>query len=246
MEKWRLLCLKTSDPHLNMAIEEAVLIAVNEGKSPSTVRFWRNARSVVLGRSQNIADEINIKECERHGVRVVRRFTGGGAVYQDFSNLNWTFVISRNSKLFPENFSTLYKLTCMAVIEGLKDLYLNAEFKQPNSIWIGDKKVSGLAAYIKRNAALCHGTLLVNTDINMVSKVLLRPRYPVTNIRNELKDNGVVSIFTIERAILRGFQKLYKIQVKPKRLSKYESSISRSLYEEKYGKNFWNLKGMHS
>lgn len=245
MEKWRLLRLTSSDPYLNMAIEEAVLIAVNEGKSPSTVRFWRNARSVVLGRSQNIAEEVNIRECEKHGVRVVRRFTGGGAVYQDFNNLNWTFVISRHSKLFPENFSQLYRLTCMAVIEGLKDLCVNAEFKQPNSIWIKNKKVSGLAAYIKRNAALCHGTLLVNTDINILSKVLSSPRYQVTNIRNELKDNVSISMFTIERAILRGFQNLYKIQVKPKGLSEYESSISRSLYEEKYRENFWNFKGMY-
>ncbi|MBS7605650.1 MAG: lipoate--protein ligase family protein [Candidatus Bathyarchaeia archaeon] len=245
MEKWRLLHSNFNDPYLNMAIEEAILIAVDEGKSPSTLRFWRNSRSVILGRSQNIIDEVNIEECERHRVKVVRRFTGGGAVYQDLGNLNWTFIISRDSELYPNAFSELYEFACNIVIGGLKDLGVNAEFIRPNSIFVKNKKISGLAAYIKRKAVLCHGTLLVHANLRILSKVLFKLRYEVTNIRDELENNSPVSMSAIKDAILHNFERRYKIEVKPGSLNTYEISLSKSLYEWKYRRDSWNFKGQY-
>ncbi len=246
MEKWRLLNLEFNDPYLNMAIEESILLAVNEGASPNTIRFWRNIKSVVMGRSQNLADEVNVEACKRHEVKILRRFTGGGTVYQDLGNLNWTFVISCYSKLYPKTLSDLYDSTCKVVIEGLKYLDADVEFKPPNSIWVKGKRVSGSAAYIKKNAALCHGTLLIDADLAILSKVLSRPRYPVTNIKNELKKHKFASVFGIQRAILRGFKKLYQIEVELGKLSEYEKELFRLLCEKKYKKRSWNFKGVSS
>ncbi|MBS7646478.1 MAG: biotin/lipoate A/B protein ligase family protein [Candidatus Bathyarchaeia archaeon] len=245
MEEWRILYSESNDPYLNMAIEEAILTAVNEGKSPSTVRFWRNSRSVILGRSQNVDEEVNIKECEKYKVQILRRFTGGGTVYQDLGNLNWTFVISRYSKFYPESFSELYEFSCNAVIEGLKEIGIDAEFRPPNSIWLKNKKVSGLAAYIKRNAVLCHGTLLVYAEIKILSKVLSKPRYEVTNIKDELKECSI-SMDDIKHAILHGIEKTYKIKVNPGDLNAYESVLSKFLYKERYERKSWNFKGTTS
>jgi lipoate-protein ligase A len=244
MEKWRLLNLEFKDPILNMAIEESILLAVNEGVSPNTIRFWKNIKSVVIGRSQNIADEVNVEACKRYGVKILRRLTGGGTVYQDLGNLNWTFVISCYSKLYPKTLSDLYYSSCRVVIEGLKYLGLDAEFKPPGSILVRDKKVSGSAAYFKKNAALCHGTLLIDANLTILSKVLSRPRYQVTNIKNELKKHKFSSVSTIQRTILRGFKKLYQIEVELGKLSEYEIELFRLLYKKKYKKNSWNLKGM--
>ncbi|MEM2370529.1 MAG: biotin/lipoate A/B protein ligase family protein [Candidatus Bathyarchaeia archaeon] len=243
MEKWRLLYSNLNDPYLNMAIEEALLVAVSEGKSPSTVRFWQNSRSALIGRSQNVIGEVNVEECGRHGVKIVRRFTGGGAVYQDLGNLNWTFVISGDSELYPATLSELYVFACNAVIEGLKNLNLDAKFIQPNSIFVKNKKVSGSAAYVKRKAALCHGTLLVHANIMILSKVLTKLRYEVTNIKDEMENGGSLSLHAIKDAILHSFERLYGVKVELGYLNKYEVYLSKLLYGEKYSKTSWNFKG---
>jgi lipoate-protein ligase A len=246
MEKWRLLNLGFNDPYLNMAIEESILLAVNEGLSPNTIRFWRNTKSVVIGRSQDVLDELNVEACRIYGVKIVRRFTGGGTVYHDLGNLNWTIVISYNSKLYPKTLSDLYNSTCKIVIEGLKYLGVNAEFKQPNSIWVKGKKISGVAAYVKKNAALSHGTLLIDADLAILSKVLSHLCYPVTNIKNELKKPKFALMPSIQRAILGVFKKLYQTEFELGKLSEYEKELSKLLYETKYKKSSWNFKGMSS
>lgn len=242
MEKWRLLCSNLADPCLNMAIEEALLVAVSEGKSPSTMRFWRNSRSVFIGRSQNVVEEVNAEECGRHGVKIVRRFTGGGAVYQDLGNLNWTFVISGDSRFYPTTLSELYGFACNTVIEGLKSLNVDAKFIQPNSIFVKNKKVSGSAAYVKRKAALCHGTLLVHANTMLLSKVLTKLRYEVTNIKDEVENSSLISLHAIRDAILQSFERLYGVEVELGCLNKYEVYLSRLLYREKYSKASWNFK----
>jgi lipoate-protein ligase A len=241
MEDWRILDLEYPDPYLNMAIEESILLVANEGLAPNTIRLWRNPRSVVIGRFQNVADEVDLKVCAKHGIKVVRRFTGGGTVYHDYGNLNWTVIVKKDSSLYPKMLLEIYKAMSNAVIEGLKSLKVHTRFKPPNIIEIGSKKISGLAAYVKRNAALCHGTLLVHADLNVLSKVLLRPRATVTTLQNELRER--ISISLAKEAIFCGFNELYGIEANPEKLNKYEKRIAETLYQEKYKRDEWNFKG---
>ena len=242
MEEWRVLDSRSFNPYRNMAIEEAVLLAVNEAKVPNTIRFWRNRQSVIIGRSQKIEEEVNLDKCRKLGVRILRRFTGGGAVYHDLGNLNWSIVVNRSSKLYPKTILEIYKEACGVIVKSLRCLGVNAEFEEPNAIMLAGKKVSGSAAYIKKNAALCHGTLLINTNLTTLNEVLARPRYVVTNIKNE--GGSSFSISLLKKMILLNLSKLYQIELKSGSLSPYEIELA-SLLEAKYRSKLWNFEGIY-
>ena len=85
---WRLLDLEYADAPSNLALEEAIAGQVGEGKSPSTLRLWRNRNAAIIGENQSAYAEVRLGACKELGAEVVRRFTGGGAVYHDLGNLN--------------------------------------------------------------------------------------------------------------------------------------------------------------
>ncbi|MCD6243144.1 lipoate--protein ligase family protein [Candidatus Bathyarchaeota archaeon] len=238
MESWRLLDLEYSDPYLNMAVEEAILIAADKRLSSNTIRFWRNPRSVILGRFQDVFCEVKLKICDKYGIEVVRRFTGGGAVYHDYGNLNWTIVVDKKHPLVPKIPTEIYEVVSKAVIEGIRFLGINANFKSPNAIQVRGRKISGLASYIKKNAILCHGTLLVNSNLSVLSEVLSRPRAEVTTLHHEL--NKYIPMSLMKGLILLGFSKLYGIVPKLEKLNNYEERIAQILYYKKYVTKEWN------
>ena len=244
MEEWRVLHSRSLNPYQNMAIEEAVLLSVNEAKAPNTIRFWRNTESVIIGRSQKIEEEVNLDKCVELGVKILRRFTGGGAVYHDLGNLNWSVVVNRSSILYPRTILEIYKESCGVIVGSLRHLGVDAKFEEPNNIMVGGKKVSGSAAYIKKNAALCHGTLLVNANLTNLNNVLSRPRYVVTNLINESEKGSYLTISLLKKAILINFGKLYRIKFKAGKLSQYEMRLA-SLFEAKYRSKCWNFKGIY-
>ncbi|MHA1711881.1 MAG: lipoate--protein ligase family protein [Candidatus Freyarchaeota archaeon] len=201
--------------------------------------------------------EVNLEVCTEYGLTIVRRFTGRGTVYHDLGNLNWTVVVDRNHMLVPRVPAEIYRVVSNAIIEGIKLLGMNAEFKPPNVIQIREKKISGLAAYVKKNAILCHGTLLVDADLDILSKVLkvdhkfcgqtlsrLRSsssHVEVTTLRHEL--NSRLPISLVKESILLGFDKLYNITPKLGKLNDYEEEMAQTLYHEKYARKEWNFRG---
>jgi lipoate-protein ligase A len=224
-----------------MAIEEAMLFAVNEARAPNTIRFWRDRESVIIGRSQKIEEEVNLDKCAKFGVRVLRRFTGGGAVYHDLGNLNWSIVINRSSRLYPKRVLEVYEEVCGVIVESLRYLGVEAKFEEPNNIMVDGKKVSGSAAYIKKNAALCHGTLLMNANLTNLNNVLSRPRYAVTNIIDGSEKTFSLSIPLLKMMILLNFGKLYQIKFRSGKLSQYEIKLA-ALFVRKYRSRLWNFK----
>jgi len=233
MEMWRLLDIEYRDPYKNMAVDEALLIAVERNIAPNTVRFWRNPNTVVIGRSQSLEAEVNLEACEKHGTFIVRRFTGGGAVYQDRGNLNWTIVSRRDHPLAKvKGILGVFEIFSHPVLEGIRALGIGAKFKPPNSIFVDDKKISGMAAYVKRESILSHGTLLINTDLNMLTAVLKPVKTKVTTLQQEL--NRRIPMARIKRAIITGFYSVYDLKVKQGKLSREEARIIKRLYEDKY------------
>src|SRR5881628_1017661 len=104
LETWRLVDLEYRDnPFMNLAVEEAIPRMVGEGKAPSTVRFWHNSNTIVLGCFQSAELEVNFEECKETGTKVVRRFTGGGAVYHDGGNLNYAISLRRGHRIVPSD-----------------------------------------------------------------------------------------------------------------------------------------------
>ncbi len=254
MERWRLLDLEYEDPYMNMAVDEAVLKTVEAGAAPNTVRFWMNQNAIIIGRFQDVS-EVNTEACIRFCTPIVRRFTGGGAVYHDRGNLNWTIVVDKSHPLLSKDVFSVYSILCRPIVEGLKLLNIDAEFKSPNSIQVNKKKISGMAMYVGRRAILCHGTLLVSTDLNLLSELLnvsnkmlkhpkagkkLSTHVEVTTIQRESGTH--ISIVDVKKSIMEGFQKLYRIKLDRGRLKEREEELSRQLYEQKYSRVKWSLQ----
>ncbi|WP_425447062.1 lipoate--protein ligase [Dethiothermospora halolimnae] len=167
MERFKMISIKNNnnDPHFNLALEEFALKYLDTDED--IIILWQNEPSVIIGRNQNTIEEINNKYIKENNINVVRRLSGGGAVYHDLGNLNFTFIAAGGK----DNVSNFKKFT-EPVIKVLKKLGINAEFSGRNDITIEGKKFSGNAQYYYKDKMLHHGTLLFNSDLTVVGDAL--------------------------------------------------------------------------
>lgn len=156
---------KNKDPYFNLATEEYLIS--NGEITDEILLLWQNHNTIVVGRNQNTIEEINNEYVREKKVNVVRRLSGGGAVYQDLGNLNFTFIFNKN-----QDNARNYALFTKPIIDVLQSLGLNAKNSGKNDIVIDDKKISGNAQYTFNNRILHHGTILFNVDMQMLPKVL--------------------------------------------------------------------------
>ncbi len=196
----------STDPRVNLAIEEYLLRHVQVDEP--LLLFYINAPSVIIGRNQNTLAEIDPDFVEANGVHVVRRLSGGGAVYHDLGNLNFSLVTNGRSQL--HNFAEFTQ----PVIEVLQSLGVDAELRGRSDIFADGKKISGNAQYASGERMFSHGTLLFDSNLENLLKAL-NPRQVkiesnavqsirnfVTNIRELLaKDKD---IFQFREALLEG------------------------------------------
>ncbi|MGC8962033.1 MAG: lipoate--protein ligase family protein, partial [Candidatus Bathyarchaeia archaeon] len=158
---------------LNMAVDEALLGSVSRGESPNVLRFYRWRPSAVsIGYFQSLRDEVDLEMCRRLGVDVVRRITGGGAVYHDFDGEVTYSVIAREDSGIPRDIPESYRVICNGIVEGLRRLGLKAEFKPVNDVVLNGRKVSGNAQTRRMGCILQHGTVLVDLDLKAMFQVL--------------------------------------------------------------------------
>jgi len=245
-ERWRLLESKCLGPYMNLSIEEAILIAIEKGIAPNTVRLWRNSNAVVLGRFQQVASGVDLGACMRYDTAIVSIFTGGGAVYHDCGNINWTVVVNKDHPILSNGHLRIFESCSGPVIQGLKSLGVWARFTSPNSLQINNRKISGMAACIKRRAILCNGTLLVNTNLNVLQEIcapkhkaiVKKEEIEVTSFQREL--NKYIQISDVTEAITKGFSK-YGIRLEKKELTAREEALARELYDNKYSLFTWNF-----
>lgn len=172
--------LNQHDPTINLALEEYVLRSAQTDED--MLLFYINGPSIIIGRHQNTIEEINTSYVTQHGIHVVRRLSGGGAVYHDLGNLNFSFITGSQ----PENFTNFKKFT-EPVIQGLLKLGVRAELSGRNDILADGRKVSGNAQYISKGRMASHGTLLFNTDLSQVAEAL--------NVRGDkITSKGIKSV----------------------------------------------------
>jgi lipoate---protein ligase len=153
------------DPAVNLALEEYIHRQAQTDED--LLLFYINAPSIIIGRHQNTLEEINRDYVEQHGIHIVRRLSGGGAVYHDLGNLNFSFI----TRYQAGDFHNFKKFT-EPVIRGLAKLGVPAELSGRNDILVDGKKVSGNAQYISKGRVISHGTLLFNADLSHVSDAL--------------------------------------------------------------------------
>ena len=155
----------SNNPHFNMALDEYAIKHLD--LNDDLIILYQNEPSVIIGRNQNTIEEINSKYIKDNNIHVARRLSGGGAVYHDLGNLNFTFV-TKNTE---DSLSNFRKFT-LPVIQVLNKLGVNAEFTGRNDITIEGKKFSGNAQYYYREKMFHHGTILFNSDLSIVQEAL--------------------------------------------------------------------------
>lgn len=153
------------DPAINLALEEYVLRQSRAGDD--LVLFYINEPSIIIGRHQNTIEEINLDYVQQNNIHVVRRLSGGGAVYHDLGNLNFSFITDYHA----DNFSNFRKFT-EPVVRALIKIGVDAELSGRNDILVDERKVSGNAQYISAGRMVSHGTLLFNSDLSHVADAL--------------------------------------------------------------------------
>lgn len=160
------LNITTTDPCYNLAAEQYIFDSLPRDRT--YFMLWQNDNAIIIGKYQNTFAEINEAYVKKHGIRVVRRLSGGGAVYHDLGNLNFTFIADANE------LSTLnFKIFCEPVIRTLAKFGVTAEVNGRNDMTIDGRKFSGNSQYIKQSRIMHHGTILFDSDLSVVSNALL-------------------------------------------------------------------------
>ena len=238
-----LRCIKRSetDPYYNLAAEEYLLM----NATVNTFMTWCNEPSVIVGKHQNTSREINHTFIDSLNLLVIRRITGGGTVYHDLGNINFSFIYTdRNENLVDFRYFT------KPVILFLQELGLDAAFEGKNNITVDGLKVSGNSAHIFKNKVLHHGTLLFNTDLdaleqaiagreaNYKDKSVRSIRSKVANISDLLKKEISAEKFIglFQDYSLNYFTGVFKDNLHPE-----ETEAIQKLSEEKYKTLRWNI-----
>ncbi len=237
---WRYIELKTTDPTFNLAAEEYVFDHLS--REYAYFMLWQNRPSVIIGRHQNTAAEVNEEFLREHGVRAVRRLSGGGAVYHDLGNLNFTFIRDESSMRLDLG------MFCEPVAAALRELGAPAEVNGRNDITVEGQKISGNAQYVREGRVMHHGTLLFSADLQAAGKAL-------TPSARKLRSKGVASVrsrittlcrYMPEGVGIREFkdlllEKLFKGQpMEPYELTEKDIAMIEALKKDRYDTYEWN------
>ena len=153
------------DPFYNLALEEYLL--KNPDINEDIFFVWRNKKCVILGRNQNLFNELDIEYATGNDIDIVRRSTGGGTVYHDMGNINFTFITSKITNRLHN-----YKYFLTPIISILRNLGINAKFVPKTHIFVGENKISGNAQTFYKNKMIHHGTLLFDVNKSHLQNVL--------------------------------------------------------------------------
>ena len=229
-----------TEPALNLALEEWLLTESGE----ECFMLWRNRPAIIVGRNQNVAEEINPEFVQANNIPVVRRLSGGGAVYHDLGNVNFTFISHGSEKRFD------FRRFAQPVIEALEKLGVNAEYSGRNDMVIEGKKFSGNAQYVQGSKVLHHGTLLFQSDLSILQQALkVAPgKYEskgvksvagrVTNIAPYLRSSLSVEDFI--EAVFAHMKNSFTGAVAAD-ISEAGCDAARKLVESRYGTWEWNF-----
>ena len=233
-----------TDAHLNLAFEEHILR--NRMGDDDLLLFYVNAPAIIIGRNQNTIEEIDSDVVAERGIRVVRRVSGGGAVYHDLGNLNFSFMTRDVHNRFNR-----YDRFNGPVVDVLRELGVPAEIGGRNDIIADGRKISGNAQFATPDRMLSHGTLLLDSNLDDVTAAL-RPKpgkvesKGVKSIRSRVANISEFLATPIgvdelrERIIERIFGTRDRAQVASLAVGESDWAAARALRARKYGTDAWN------
>jgi lipoate-protein ligase A len=232
---WRLVDSGLLEPAMSAALDESILVARIDGRVPNTLHLYRRDRPTVsVGYFERVAECLTLEEVHRHGITMVRRLSGGSAIYTDPGQLIYTVVVD-DSEL-PESPQERFRMLCQGIVETLHGFGLVAEFKPVNDVLVNGRKISGSAQSRRHGTVIQHGTLLVRNDYECMFKVLgssKRTKEEMTSLTEEL---GVPpSIESIMEALAKGFSGTLDVEMVKGELTELEWTTANDLVRTRYG-----------
>ncbi len=254
MNDWRFIPLEIKDGYWNMALDESILKAVIQKKTPYTIRFYKwNPSTVSIGRNQSLTNEVNIKFCKHNNFNIVRRITGGGAVFHDQKGeITYSIVCSLKflKDLNAINVMDQYELITDSIIFSLSRLGLNVHKGVINcpAIFLDDKKFSGNAQIRRKGFILQHGTILLKINADLMYSALKTPpnisqnrmvrsvKTKCIGIKERLDDYKEEDFIN---SLKKGFEETLNINTIRGQFSKWELKLAEKLVNEKYINKTW-------
>lgn len=231
-------------PAFNLSAEEYLFPKLGE----DFLLLYINNPSIIIGSNQAVLNEVDQNFCIEHGIRVVRRLSGGGAVYHDTGNLNYSFIIDKTEAPLSHRFLD-------PVVEVLHRMGIPAEIRKRKDLWLDGYKVSGTASHVSRGRELHHGTLLYDTDLqilrrsldaqnrSLIKKATASVPSPVKNIRSFLNDKTGVTVEPEQ--FFQQFARQMAQQLGVKEIGAFqEEEIAEieELQKNKYTQRDWNYR----
>ena len=231
----------STDPYFNLAMEEYIFSSMDQSKQ--YFMLWQNDNTIVVGKYQNTAEEINQQFVEEHGIKVARRLSGGGAVYHDRGNLNFTFIVDQRD-LSDFNFEVFV----VPVIKALQRSGVHAEFNGRNDLTINGKKFSGNSQYTKHGRILHHGCIMLDSNLTNVSDALKvkDAKFESKSVKSVRSRVTTINAAAPEPITMKQFKDILKDAIaeetalEPLMLSEVQLAEVRELRNRKYATWEWN------
>ncbi len=238
----KLIDYPNTNPYFNLALEEYVFEQLDQ--SDQFLILWQNDNTIVIGKFQNAYAEINASYVREHNIKVARRLSGGGAVYHDLGNLNYTFIVNQSN---PEEFD--FSRYVAPVVEALRSVHIDAEFNGRNDITIDGKKISGSSQYFRHDRLLHHGCIMLNTNLHDMAEALKvsQAKYESAITANSVHSRvTTINKHTGEPFTIPQFKELLlqyirkDTAIEPLELSEAQLAEVQRLCDEKYSTDAWN------
>ncbi|MDR2110139.1 MAG: lipoate--protein ligase family protein [Spirochaetaceae bacterium] len=221
---FRLLYTGLHDGFYNMGLDEAILEGVSRGESPPTLRLYGwSPPAVSVGYFQGLEEEVDLPACEARGIDVVRRISGGGAVFHQ-AELTYSVIMADTHPLAGKSLRESYENLCVGIVEGLALLGVPSRFVPINDIVTGDRKISGNAQTRRMGCILQHGTVILDLDVDLMFELLRVPREKMRGrIIRDVKDRvtslralrPAVSLPEAAAALAEGFRRALSLDYGP-------------------------------
>ncbi len=250
--KVRLLETGFADAYFNMGLDEAILESVSRTESLPTLRMYGwNPRAISLGYFQGASQELDLDACRQKGVDIVRRITGGGAVFHD-KEVTYSFALPENHPLARASILESYEIICSALVQGFSFLGLRTEFAPINDILWQGRKISGNAQTRKHSCILQHGTILLDVNVEEMFSLLLVPKEKsagklIADVKQRVSSllhalGREVGFAESSKAMIRGFTEALDLDLIHQKPTEAELARAEILAREKFSTDAWIFK----
>jgi lipoate-protein ligase A len=243
---FRVIDTGVREGRLQIAFDAALIELHKEGRSPDTVRFLRFPPTALIGRHQALRHEVKLDYCRANGIGLVRRITGGGAIYLDEGQVGWELVLSRKRLPMP-SLGDYTRAICEAVASGLSSAFgIDARFRPRNDIEVGGRKLCGTGGFFDGDTLIYQGTVLVDADPARIMGCLNVPEAKLKKRALDSAEQRVVTlkelmsgkapgVDAVHRAVLDGLSSKLGLNLTPGATTADEERLATKIHTEEIG-----------